>query len=102
MHGYVAEGERDKMGCKGFIHDGQYIKWWIGCRKASSISVYESKSQIKTIMKLWIFSQSSSSNAPMLLAVQDIFTLHDGPPYANGDLHIGHALNKILKDIINK
>lgn len=30
------------------------------------------------------------------------FTLHDGPPYANGDLHMGHALNKILKDIINK
>ncbi len=30
------------------------------------------------------------------------FTLHDGPPYANGALHVGHALNKILKDIINK
>jgi isoleucyl-tRNA synthetase len=30
------------------------------------------------------------------------FTLHDGPPYANGSLHVGHALNKILKDIINK
>ncbi|MEO0408389.1 MAG: isoleucine--tRNA ligase [Cyanobacteria bacterium P01_A01_bin.135] len=30
------------------------------------------------------------------------FTLHDGPPYANGALHIGHALNKTLKDIINK
>ena len=30
------------------------------------------------------------------------FTLHDGPPYANGDLHMGHALNKILKDIVNK
>jgi len=30
------------------------------------------------------------------------FTLHDGPPYANGTLHMGHALNKILKDIINK
>ncbi len=30
------------------------------------------------------------------------FTLHDGPPYANGHLHIGHALNKILKDIIVK
>ena len=28
------------------------------------------------------------------------FVLHDGPPYANGDVHIGHALNKILKDII--
>lgn len=30
------------------------------------------------------------------------FTLHDGPPYANGNTHIGHALNKILKDIIVK
>ena len=26
------------------------------------------------------------------------FTLHDGPPYANGNFHVGHALNKILKD----
>jgi isoleucyl-tRNA synthetase len=32
----------------------------------------------------------------------EAFTLHDGPPYANGALHVGHALNKILKDIINK
>ncbi|MFM7734339.1 MAG: isoleucine--tRNA ligase [Cyanobium sp.] len=31
-----------------------------------------------------------------------VFTLHDGPPYANGALHVGHALNKILKDILNK
>ena len=30
------------------------------------------------------------------------FTLHDGPPYANGQLHIGHALNKILKDVVNR
>ncbi|MDE3838446.1 isoleucine--tRNA ligase [Bacillus methanolicus] len=29
-----------------------------------------------------------------------MFILHDGPPYANGDIHMGHALNKILKDII--
>lgn len=29
-----------------------------------------------------------------------LFILHDGPPYANGDIHMGHALNKILKDII--
>src|SRR5699024_5132927 len=28
------------------------------------------------------------------------YIFHDGPPYANGDLHIGHALNKILKDVI--
>src|SRR5438552_9052944 len=31
---------------------------------------------------------------------QKKFVLHDGPPYANGHLHLGHALNKILKDII--
>ncbi len=30
------------------------------------------------------------------------FVLHDGPPYANGDLHCGHALNKILKDFVNR
>src|SRR5659263_61048 len=30
------------------------------------------------------------------------FVLHDGPPYANGHIHIGHALNKILKDMIVK
>jgi len=30
------------------------------------------------------------------------FILHDGPPYANGDIHIGHAVNKILKDFIIK
>lgn len=30
------------------------------------------------------------------------FVLHDGPPYANGDIHLGHALNKILKDMVNK
>src|ERR1700678_2493907 len=30
------------------------------------------------------------------------FVLHDGPPYANGNIHIGHALNKILKDVINR
>ncbi|CUS24410.1 LAQU0S16e01090g1_1 [Lachancea quebecensis] len=31
-----------------------------------------------------------------------LFVLHDGPPYANGDLHLGHAMNKTLKDIINR
>ena len=35
-------------------------------------------------------------------AGKPIFILHDGPPYANGDIHIGHAVNKILKDIIIK
>jgi len=35
-------------------------------------------------------------------AGREKFVLHDGPPYANGNIHIGHALNKILKDIITR
>jgi Isoleucyl-tRNA synthetase len=44
---------------------------------------------------LYAAIQAARSNAP-------VFILHDGPPYANGKIHIGHAVNKILKDIINK
>ncbi|ODQ82298.1 hypothetical protein BABINDRAFT_158921 [Babjeviella inositovora NRRL Y-12698] len=32
----------------------------------------------------------------------NLFVFHDGPPYANGDLHLGHSLNKVLKDTINR
>ena len=32
----------------------------------------------------------------------NVFVLHDGPPYANGAIHIGHAVNKILKDMVVK
>ncbi|NNE04862.1 MAG: isoleucine--tRNA ligase, partial [Xanthomonadales bacterium] len=35
-------------------------------------------------------------------AGRPLFVLHDGPPYANGDIHIGHAVNKILKDLVVK
>ncbi|MGD9265137.1 MAG: class I tRNA ligase family protein, partial [Lysobacterales bacterium] len=35
-------------------------------------------------------------------AGRPLFILHDGPPYANGDIHIGHAVNKILKDVVIK
>jgi isoleucyl-tRNA synthetase len=35
-------------------------------------------------------------------AERPLFILHDGPPYANGDIHIGHAVNKILKDMVIK
>ena len=35
-------------------------------------------------------------------ADKPLFVLHDGPPFSNGNIHMGHALNKILKDIINK
>ncbi|MCX7592500.1 MAG: class I tRNA ligase family protein, partial [Fischerella sp.] len=52
------------------------------------------------IQKFWeenqIYKRLSENNPG------DLFILHDGPPYANGSLHIGHALNKILKDIINR
>ncbi len=41
-------------------------------------------------------------NVPISHTQQSTFTLHDGPPYANGHLHVGHALNKILKDFIVK
>ncbi len=52
------------------------------------------------LQKFWTENQiyeNLSQNNP-----GEIFILHDGPPYANGSLHVGHAMNKILKDIINK
>jgi isoleucyl-tRNA synthetase len=52
------------------------------------------------LQKFWaehqIYEQLSQTNPG------DPYILHDGPPYANGALHIGHALNKTLKDIVNK
>jgi isoleucyl-tRNA synthetase len=52
------------------------------------------------IQKFWednkIYDRLSQNNPG------ELFILHDGPPYANGSLHTGHALNKILKDIINR
>ena len=38
-------------------------------------------------------AERQKQNAPL-------YVLHDGPPYANGDIHIGHALNKTLKDFV--
>ncbi len=52
------------------------------------------------LQKFWAENQiyeGLSQNNP-----GELFILHDGPPYANGVLHMGHALNKILKDIINR
>lgn len=52
-----------------------------------------------TYQKLWqeqqLYQQVLAKNK-----ANPAFILHDGPPYANGDLHIGHALNKILKDFV--
>ena len=46
-------------------------------------------------MGLWEKLRAQSAGRPK-------FILHDGPPYANGNIHIGHALNKILKDVVNR
>ncbi|KAF9239290.1 tRNA synthetases class I-domain-containing protein [Melanogaster broomeanus] len=67
----------------------------------------------KTSFPLWV--DPAKSEAPFRKKTCDelyrwqahnaqgpLFVMHDGPPYANGHLHIGHALNKILKDIINR
>ncbi len=53
------------------------------------------------LQKFWAENQIYEQQAQRSPA-GDRFVLHDGPPYANGSLHMGHALNKILKDIINK
>ncbi|KAF2255020.1 isoleucyl-tRNA synthetase-like protein [Trematosphaeria pertusa] len=50
--------------------------------------------------ELYAWQQNSRSKADADGKPPETFTLHDGPPYANGPLHIGHALNKITKDII--
>ncbi|PSN70421.1 isoleucyl-tRNA synthetase-like protein [Corynespora cassiicola Philippines] len=50
--------------------------------------------------ELYAWQQSARSQPNADGKVSPKFTLHDGPPYANGPLHIGHALNKITKDII--
>ena len=53
----------------------------------------------QTMQKLykWNISRPLQDNR-----IENLFIFHDGPPYANGNLHIGHALNKVLKDIINR
>ena len=35
-------------------------------------------------------------------AGRPLYVLHDGPPYANGDIHVGHVINKVLKDFVVK
>ncbi len=49
--------------------------------------------------RIGVYDQLGAKTAPNG-APRDDFTLHDGPPYANAHLHIGHALNKILKDMV--
>ena len=53
------------------------------------------------ILKRWEQGSSTASCAQRPRAATK-FVLHDGPPYANGTIHIGTALNKILKDMVTR
>ena len=59
-------------------------------------------SQLEPRLLSWWEEQGIYRQMVARNAQSETFTLHDGPPYANGKLHAGHALNKILKDIIVK
>ncbi|XP_054804548.1 isoleucine--tRNA ligase, chloroplastic/mitochondrial [Prosopis cineraria] len=95
--GPVMAGKKDAEGTKQedskYKHTVDLPKTAFGMRANSSIREPE-------IQKIWednqVFKRVVDKNNG------ESFILHDGPPYANGDLHIGHALNKILKDIINR
>ena len=54
------------------------------------------------ILKFWEEKQVYQQLAARDVARHGQFILHDGPPYANGNIHIGHATNKILKDVANR
>ncbi|KAI8561647.1 hypothetical protein RHMOL_Rhmol04G0356800 [Rhododendron molle] len=87
----ASEGAKQEEG--RYKHTVDLPKTAFGMRANSAVREPE-------IQKLWdenqVFKRVSDRNNG------GIFVLHDGPPYANGDLHMGHALNKILKDIINR
>ena len=56
--------------------------------------------QARAAMGRPVAGEEALPAASAISAGRPRFVLHDGPPYANGDIHIGHAVNKILKDII--
>ena len=60
------------------------------------------KAQLDEFFKRYNEIDSNDMDTKLQFIKDNLFILHDGPPYANGDLHLGHALNKILKDIINR
>ena len=70
--------------------------WWRSTAKIENAVREEPDS-----LKRW---EENGLYAAMRAARKDApkFILHDGPPYANGQIHIGHAVNKVLKDIIVK
>lgn len=68
-----------------------------GSRSDQKLIDSKLKPQIMEKLYEWNISRPLKDNN-----IDNLFIFHDGPPYANGNLHIGHSLNKILKDIINR
>uniref|UniRef100_A0A7N0ZR79 isoleucine--tRNA ligase n=2 Tax=Kalanchoe fedtschenkoi TaxID=63787 RepID=A0A7N0ZR79_KALFE len=95
--GPVMAAKKELEGAKQ--EDGKY-KHTVDLPKTAFGMRANSVTREPEIQKLWddnqVFKRVVDKN------YGDSFILHDGPPYANGDLHMGHALNKILKDIINR
>ncbi|KAI9123187.1 hypothetical protein K1719_006076 [Acacia pycnantha] len=95
--GPVMAGKKAAEGTKQ--EDGKY-KHTVDLPKTAFSMRANSSIREPEIQKIWedneVFKRVVDKNNG------ESFILHDGPPYANGDLHIGHALNKILKDIINR
>ena len=54
------------------------------------------------MLKMWEETRSLRADPKGARRCADLFVLHDGPPFANGDVHMGTALNKILKDLVVK
>ncbi|KAI9096361.1 hypothetical protein K1719_026080 [Acacia pycnantha] len=95
--GPVMAGKKAAEGTKQ--EDGKY-KHTVDLPKTAFGMRANSSTREPEIQKIWedneVFKRVVDKNNG------ESFILHDGPPYANGNLHIGHALNKILKDIINR
>jgi hypothetical protein len=70
----------------------------------SDISVDAVSSDVENVIELLARWQRMGMYEKLRQAAKDrpAFVLHDGPPYANGSIHIGHALNKILKDLVTR
>ncbi|PWZ24995.1 Isoleucine--tRNA ligase, chloroplastic/mitochondrial [Zea mays] len=87
----AVEGEKQE--------DGKY-KHTVDLPKTTFGLIANSVQREPELQKLWddnqVLKRVSERNTGAA------FVLHDEPPYANGDLHMGHALNKILKDFINR